>query len=377
MLAMAMKPRVLIAGGGVAGLEAALALRDLTGEKLEIELLCPRREFLYRPYAVGEPFGSAEVQRFDLGRLAEKAGFELNLSSLKSVEADDRRALIGDDTTADYDHLIIATGVKLLWSIPGATIFWGGPDELDAENVVRKLEAGEIERLIFTMPAGRSWSLPLYELALIADSRLPRGGAQLVVVTPEEAPLRIFGREVSEAVGALLEERGIEVVTAAHPVKFEAGKLTIAPGNPIDADAVISLPRMEGRRVGGVPHDDAGFVPTDFHGRVQGLAGVYAAGDVTTFPVKQGGIASQQADAVAEVIAAEVDSGIDPRPFDPVLRGVLWTGDGHRFLSGRLAPGHGQPATVDEQAPWKEHDGKIISRYLTRFLAEEGASAAS
>jgi sulfide:quinone oxidoreductase len=365
MLAMAMKPKVLIAGGGVAGLEAALALRDLTGEKLDLELLCPRREFLYRPYAVGEPFGSAEVQRFDLGRLAEKAGFELNLSSLKSVDADNRRAVIGDDTTADYDHLIVATGVKLLWSIPGATIFWGGPDELDAENVVRELEAGEIERLIFTMPAGRSWSLPLYELALIAGARLPKGGAELIVVTPEEAPLRVFGGEVSEAVGALLEERGIEVFTAAHPVKFEAGQLTIAPGDPIDADAVISLPRMEGRRVEGVPHDDQGFVPTDFHGRVQGLA------------VKQGGIAGQQADAVAEAIAAEVDPSVDPRPFDPVLRGVLWTGNGHRYLSGRLAPGHGQPAAVDEQAPWSEHDGKIISRYLTRFLAEEGASAAS
>jgi sulfide:quinone oxidoreductase len=369
-----MTPRVVIGGGGVAGIESALALRDLAGEKLAIELHCPRREFLYRPYAVGEPFGSAEVRRYDLAAIAERAGFELKLSSLKSVDPTEKRISTFDEEL-DYDHLIIATGVKLFWSIPGVTIFWGGPDEFDSELVIRHLGDKALKRLIFTMPAGRSWSLPLYELALLASSRLREDSAtresRLMIVTPEEDPLRIFGKEVSGQIKQLLEDREIELVPSTHPKKFEAKHLTVAPGEPIYADAVISLPDVEGRRVEGIPHDDQGFVPTDHHGRVPGLDDVYAAGDVTAFPVKQGGLASQQADAIAEVIAASVEPEIDPQPFDPILRGVLWTGEENKYLLGRLAPGHGKPSVLADEPLWPEQDGKIISRYLSDFLAEE------
>ena len=63
------KLRVVIAGGGVAALEAMVALRRLAGEFLEIELLSPDRDFFYRPLSVGEPFGVGEVLRFDLTSL--------------------------------------------------------------------------------------------------------------------------------------------------------------------------------------------------------------------------------------------------------------------------------------------------------------------
>ena len=375
-----MTPRVVIGGGGVAGIEAALALRDLAGEKLEIELHCPRREFLYRPYAVGGPFGSAEVRQYDLATIAGRAGFELRLSGLKSVDPGEKRITTFDEEVG-YDHLIVATGVKLLWSIPGVTIFWGGSDEFDTELVIRQLGASELKRLVFTMPAGRSWSLPLYELALLASSRLREDSAtretRLMIVTPEEDPLRIFGKEVSGQIRQLLAEREIELVTSAHPKKFEDRHLTIVPGEPIYADAVISLPHMEGRVVKGIPHDEHGFVPTDHHGRVQGLDDVYAAGDVTAFPVKQGGLASQQADAIAEAIAASVEPGVEPRPFDPVLRGVLWTGEGSKYLLGRLAPGRGEQSILADEPPWPEQEGKIVSRYLSGFLAEEAPSGGS
>jgi hypothetical protein len=48
--------RVLIAGGGVAGLEALLALRALAGDLVDLELLAPEPAFWYRPLAVAEPF---------------------------------------------------------------------------------------------------------------------------------------------------------------------------------------------------------------------------------------------------------------------------------------------------------------------------------
>jgi sulfide:quinone oxidoreductase len=140
------------------------------------------------------------------------------------------------------------------------------------------------------------------------------------------------------------------------------------PGDPLESEAVVSLPRLEGRRIGGIPHDSEGFVSVDEHGGLVGAERVFAAGDVTTFPVKQGGIATQQADSVAAVIAADVGSDTEPAPFDPVLRGVLWTGAKPRYLYGQLTGGHGETSLLSEQPPWPEREGKIVGRYLAPFL---------
>jgi sulfide:quinone oxidoreductase len=69
--------RVLIAGGGVAGLEATLALGALAEERVSVELIAPEADFTYRPLAVAEPFRVADVRRFPLESLAREAGAEL------------------------------------------------------------------------------------------------------------------------------------------------------------------------------------------------------------------------------------------------------------------------------------------------------------
>jgi sulfide:quinone oxidoreductase len=367
------KQRALIVGGGIAGIEAALALRDLAGDRVEVELRDPRRQFVFRPFAVGEPYGAARIFRYDLDKLAELSGAQFHSDGVVAVAARNRQAITRDGERVPYDYLVLATGARMLWSIPGAITFWGVADEGQVGDVVGRLRAGTLQRLVFTMPGGRSWGLPLYELALLGATELAKAGVagtRLTVVTPEDAPLELFGRRVGEQMTELLAERGIEVIASAHPVKFDGGRLHIAPGGEIEADAVISLPRLEGRRVTGVPHDADGFVGIDDHGRVVGVEGIYAAGDVTTFPVKQGGIAAQQADAAVEAIAAEAGAEIAPKTFDPILRGVLWTGRGPRYLYGRPTGGHGEASSMDERpkAPGQDGKGKVYGRYLTPFL---------
>ena len=75
-------------------------------------------------------------------------------------------------------------------------------------------------------------------------------------------------------------------------------------GDPLPAEAVVSLPRLRGPYLPGLPHDGDGFIPVDAHGYVGNELDVYAAGDATTCPIKQGGIAAQLADAAAEAIEA-------------------------------------------------------------------------
>lgn len=363
--------KVVIAGGGIAGIEAALALRDLAGERVEVDLRDPRHEFVFRPFAVGEPYGAARVFRYDLRQVAEHCDASFHADGIVSVDPGRRHAVTRDGERLDYDYLVIASGVRMLASVPGAVTFWGVADEGQVGDVIADLRAGSLRHLVFTMPGGRSWALPLYELALLAATELAKRGThrtRLTVVTPEDAPLELFGRRAGEQMNGLMADRGIEVVSGAHPVKFENGRLTVAPGEEIEADAVIGLPRLEGRRIAGVPHDADGFVGVDEHGRVIGLERVFAAGDVTAFPVKQGGIATQQADAVAEAIAADVGAEIEPRPFDPILRGVLWTGREPRYLYGRPTGGHGEMSSLGERPQWPPQDGKVIGRYLTSFV---------
>jgi len=362
---------VLIVGGGVAGLEAALALHDLADDRVEIEMCAPRRDFVYRPFAVGEPYGAAQIFRYDLQLLAGRCGASFRPDSVVSVDGDRRRAATHDGEEIPYDYLLVASGARMLWAVPGAVTFWGVADEGGVGEVVRELREGRLRRVLFTMPSGSSWALPVYELALLAATMLAKAGvsgARLTVVTPENAPLELFGRRAGEQMGRLLAEHGVEVMAGTHPVKFEDGHLRVAPGKAIEADAVVTLPRLEGRPIAGVPHDQEGFVRVDEHGRVPDMERVFAAGDVTAFPVKQGGIATQHADTAAEAIAAELGAQVEARPFDPILRGVLWTGREPRYLYGRLTGGHGETSTLSEEPPWSPHEGKIIGRYLTPFL---------
>ncbi len=201
--------------------------------------------------------------------------------------------------------------------------------------LLEEIVAGQVGRVGFVVPWGAVWSLPIYELALmtaayLAERELDR--VELALVTPEEAPLQLFGRAGSEAVRQLLEEWGIALQTGSCAVELVDGELRLVPEGIIAVDRVVALPRLLGPRIDGLPQTVEGFLPVDAHGQVHGLADVFAAGDITSFPVKQGGIAAQQADAAAEMIAANAGADLTPQPFRPVLRGLLLTGRQPRYL---------------------------------------------
>jgi sulfide:quinone oxidoreductase len=359
------RQKVLIAGAGIAGLEAALALREIAGEGVEVALHDPGEEFVFRPFAIGEPYGTTRSFRYDLRRLSEHCGASLRAGAIAAVEPARKLAVTRDGERLPYDHLIVATGARMLWAVPGAVTYWGITEEGQVGDLIADLRSGRLRRVAFTMPAGHSWSVPLYELALLVAGN---SKARITVVTPEPEPLEIFGRRVTREISALLFERRVEVVTGARPVEFEAGRLRIVGGEDVEADAVLTLPRMEGRRISGIPHDDDGFVNVDEHGRVVGLERVYAAGDVSSQPFKQGAFATQQADTVAEAVAAAAGSGVDPRPFDAIMRAVLWTGQGPRYLCGRR--GDGDDGSSGPSARHLEllHNGRLTARYLTPLV---------
>jgi len=364
------RQKVLVAGAGLGGIEAALALNDLAGDLVDVELCDTRSEFVFRPFVVAEPYGAVRSFRYALEGLARRCGATYRPGTVATVDTERHRLVFEDGERVAYDRLIVATGSRMQWAVPGAVTFWGA-SEGQVSEVIAALRGGRLRRLVLTMPAGYSWALPLYEMALFAVTELEKarnGQTRVAVVTPEDMPLEVFGRRAAGQVEALLRERGVELLTASHPMRFEEGRLRVAPAREVDADAVISMPRFEGRPPGGIPHDDEGFVGVDEHGGVIGLERVYAVGDVTTFPVKQGALATQQADTVAEAIAAAAGAAIEPKPFDPVLRGVLFTGDQPRYLYGRPTGGHGDTSSFSERPEGPLREGRLTARYLTPFV---------
>jgi sulfide:quinone oxidoreductase len=363
--------RVVIAGGGVAGLEAMLALRTLAQERVSIDLVAPEREFVYRPLSVLEPF-NGKAPRFDLAQIAFDHDAMHRDDAVSEVDADRHRLRTRAGRDISYDALVVATGTRAREVVSGALTFGADVSAASFAVLVDELERGSVRSVAFAVPAGVAWSLPLYELALNTASHLRARNAsdfELTIVTPEDAPLGVFGRRASEAVRKRLEEAGVRLMTATHPVAVEPGGMSVVPNGYVHAERVIALPRLEGLPPAGLPRDDAGFIPTDEYGQVEGLSDVYAAGDATTFPVKQGGIAAAQADVVAEAIAARVGAPVAPSPFRPVLRGFLLAGDApDLYLSAQITRGPVLDSSVDAE-PLSWQAAKISARYLAPYLA--------
>jgi sulfide:quinone oxidoreductase len=367
--------RVVIAGGGVAALETAIALRTLAPELVDITLVAPTDRFRFRAASVGEPFGRAEVHRFDLTSICADIGVTLRCGALTAVAPDERAATIGDDERIEFDALVVACGAEARPVVPGALAF-GGPEDVDElRALVEAIDRGDVRSVAFAIPASVGWTLPAYELALLtADRADPK--VTVSVVTPEEVPLAAFGGEASAEVHRLLTESGVLLHLRQTPVEFSDGRLRTQPGDQLWVERVVALPRLAGIPIAGLPATRDGLLRTDAFGRVDALTDIYAAGDITAFPVKQGGIATEQADAVAEMLASEAGADITPRPFEPVLRGVLMTGADDRFLRADLAGGRGNTGAADTQALWWP-PAKISGRYLAPYLAAREAVTTS
>lgn len=366
------RAHVLIAGGGVAALEAVLALRSLAEDRVTVELLAPEPHFRYRPLAVAEPFGLGKEKHFELAKLAREAGASFTPGRLLWVDSARHVAHTSPDGEVPYSMLLVACGAVPKPAVEGALTFRGGSDREGIEQLLRELEAGDVRSVAFAVPAGAAWSLPAYELALMTAAWLARrsvAGAELSIVTPEQEPLHIFGREASDAVGALLAKAGIAVHARSYPIEARDGELVLGPDRIVPADRVVALPRLHGPRIGGVPQTSDGFIPVDLHGRVPGLEDVYAAGDITDFAIKQGGIAAQQAEVAAEAIAAAAGVDLLQRGFRPVLRGLLLTGGEPHYLRGERVDTASETSYESTEFLWWP-PAKIAGRHLTPFLAE-------
>jgi len=364
---------VVIAGAGVAGLEAVMALRDAAGDGIRITLLSSQENFDYVPLSVGEPFALGRARLIPLDQFARDFNIDRCVDSLASVNPSAHTLSLSSGAQLHYDKLIVAAGAKREAAYEHATTFRGQDDVEALHGLVQDVEGGYVRSIAFVVPPGVAWTLPLYELALMTAQRAYEScmDVELTLVTPEERPLAVFGNAASDDVSRLLQDAGIAIHCSASAEIPASGIVLLRPaGEKITCDRVVALPVSRGRAITGLPADADGFLPIDPFTHVGNCDDVYAVGDGTNFPLKQGGIACQQADVAAEDIARAAGVEMAARPFRPVLRGQLLTGSKPQFMRRDVrASASAQEDSTQHLLWWPPT--KIAGKYLAPYIALE------
>lgn len=392
-------PRILVLGGGFAGLETAFLAHMRLGSKAAITMVSDHDRFLFKPNTIYIPFG-ADPQSFyiPLREPAFRRDIELVHGTVEAVDPDGRTVTLADGTSLGYERLVIATGADMRpEEIPGlaehAATIWTPEAMSDLGERLQKLRErarmGAGQRVLFLVPPNNKCAGPLYEIVFMLETWLRREGARdnvaLTWSTFERSFIQAFGPRLHEVVTDEFAERGVDGHTEEVVTEVRPGEVVYADGSTRPYDELISFPPyIAAQNYDGLPADDRGFLETDLETRqVQGRPEIYAPGDAGDFPVKQAFLAMLQADAAADHISSELSDREFTQAFDPVSMCVMEMLDKATFaqvplrLTGdpaqpvEVRPGAGDDYKVGVSPLWRLGK-KVLGFYLPmRFSAGE------
>ena len=152
--------RVVICGGGIAAVEGLLHLRRLAGDSVDIELLAPGDELVYRPMAVREPFAFGRPRRYPLRRIAHDTGADWTKDALEWVDADARAVHTNQGRRVEYDALLIAVGARQVEPYKHVATFRDADADGTYHGIIQDIEGGYTRNLTFIQPVGPGLAAP-------------------------------------------------------------------------------------------------------------------------------------------------------------------------------------------------------------------------
>lgn len=387
---MSAKPRVVVLGGGFAGLESTFYLRHVLRDRADLTLVSDQDHFLFKPNTIYIPFGE-EPDKFKvpLDKPTRKKEIEFVLGRATEIDPAANRVRVGD-RTLNYDYLVVATGAGMRpTEIPGLTehalTVWTPDNMLQLRagfaRLVERAKSGTSQRLLFMVPPNNRCSGPLYEMVMMTDTWLrrqeARGPVEIGFTTYESGFIQAFGPRLNTVVTDEFQERGVTGEKGFVVTHVEPGHVHFQNGQSRPFDLLVSFPPyVAGNRYASLPNDDRGFIAVEPDSRrVRGQDRIYAAGDTADFPIKQAFLALLQADAAADHIAAEIVGGKPTVAFEPVSMCVMeelnkatfaqvplkYTGDPERPVTVDLE--HGEDYKVGVSPLWRVGK-KVLGLYL-------------
>jgi len=330
-------PEIAIIGSGFAALTTVRELRR-RGVDAPVTVISPRDELHYVPSSIWIPAGlrSADGLRLPLTRFLARHEVRFVKASVTALDA--ARHEITTDTGAVLraDHIVIAAGARFLKKLPGienAIIPCEGIAA--AEAIAARLPSirkGTIAIGMATNPnePGAIRGGPMFEYAFILDRMLRKDGrrhdVRMVFFSPSARPGQRLGERAVDRILAEMARRGIETHLGHKMVRIDPDRV-VTEGGEIAADLILFQPGMTGPAWladTGLPLSPGGMVRADDFCRVEGLEGLWVAGDSGSYPgpdwlPKQAHQADLQAKAVAANIAAQLKGKAPATRFTPEL----------------------------------------------------------
>lgn len=288
-----MGSRVLVVGGGIAGIETALWLsRGLPDVRVGVVSRWPELRIL--PHLVYVPFGMP-AGRLDVP-LAEPLtpyGIEVIEASVSRIAMDRNRVVLADGRELDYDVLVVAPGAESPATRDGCSLRTLD-DALHLRRALEHLRDRPRPTVLLAVSEDNAWTAPAYELAMLLGTwRRMIGHAHLDVVlaTPESQPFDLFSIDASDLVGERLRHHGIETLYGTPTERMD----------DFDADLVVRFDTLHARQLPGLPDaDENHFYRVDAHGRV--APDVYVVGDAASTAYKAAFATSWQARRVLDTL---------------------------------------------------------------------------
>jgi sulfide:quinone oxidoreductase len=345
--------KVLILGGGFAGIQTAIELQK--SGKFNVTLVSDRDYLYLYPISIWVPVRQIDFEnvKVPLAKIQKKYPFEVIIDSVKEIRAKDH-LVVCENQTLNFDYLVLAFGAEKMKhkGIENTLSICGKPevslsirDGIDA--MIRKGQ-GKIAIGFGGNPKDKSAVRggPAFELAFNIHNQLKkkkiRQNYELTFFAPMEEPGAKMGKGSLAMLDKMFAQYQIGKRFGKKITEFETGAVVFEDGSKLEADLTLFIPASAGHQVllsSDLPLSDAGFIKIDNFCQVHGLPNVYAIGDISAMEgpdwiAKQGHVAELMGRNTAHNILSKERGTTDFKGYQEELNilCVMDTGNGAAFI---------------------------------------------
>lgn len=299
---METREKIIIIGGGFAGLQLAKSLNNKNKKVLVLDRV---NHHMFQPLFYQVACGRIEPSNisFPFRKIFQRSrNTQFRLTEVRSIDTAGNK-VITDEAEFSYDKLIIATGCK--------TNFFGNKDlESRAFAMKNTQEAISIrnhvlmtfEKLIIEKSRSDdgNWNIVIVgsgptgvELAgafsEMKKEILPRDypymnfeHLQIILISSTEKPLAVMSKESQEKSEQYLKDLGVVFLSQEYVTDYDGDKVFMKSGKTIPSNNVIWAAGVTGNVVEGFPQEKLirNRYITDRYNRIKGYDNVFAIGDI-------------------------------------------------------------------------------------------------
>jgi sulfide:quinone oxidoreductase len=349
--------KVLILGGGFAGIQTAIQLQK--SGKVEVTLVSDRNFLYLYPISIWVPVRTTDFNdvQVPLANIQKKHGFNMIIDAVKEIQPENRK-VVCEKHTLEYDYLVLAFGAGKMphKGIENTLSICGKPEvSLAIRERIDALVArgnGKIAIGFGGHPKDKSAVRggPAFEMMFNIHNLLKkkkiRQNFELTFFAPMDEPGAKMGKGALPMLNSMFGKYNITRRFGKKITGFEPGAVVFEDNSTLESDLTLYIPASAGHPVlqnGALPLNEAGFVQIDTYCQVRGQENVYAIGDIAALEgpewvAKQGHVAELMGRAAAHnILVAETGSG-KKKHYDenPNIICVMDTGDGAAFVFRNL-----------------------------------------